>query len=137
MAPPVSAAAPDLLSRPITLTSIKENAAALQTGSGPQLIRIVISFEGRRGAGQTHPWHFRAGVDMHVGLQGRRRIERAHTNKTERRATAILAPERNLTVAAPEDPVRQAAIRWHGDGLRITREELHPIGFDQGIEHEG
>ncbi len=63
---------------------VKECAAARETFFGPELVTIVVLFEGRGPWRKHHPRLFRRRVDMDIGGEAIRLIERADTNKAER-----------------------------------------------------
>lgn len=102
----------------------------------PELRGIVIRLERGNAIGQSHPRQFRARVDMHIGRECGRLIERAHAHEAQLLAPAIIAPERGLAFGTAMDDVRTPAIGRHrnADGLALHH---HAIGLDQRIEHEG
>jgi hypothetical protein len=103
--------------------SAEDGAAAREDGGGPQRLHVIVDIERRDTFGQPHPRQLRAGEDVDVRRQCRRIVQRAHAHEPERRATAIVAPERRLTDRAAIDLVRPAVVRRHGDRRRFARAE--------------
>src|SRR5215831_10597228 len=78
--------------------SAEDRAATLQARGGPYPTRIIIGFERRNGMRQRHPRQLRADIDMHIGRQCRRIVERADAHEPQRGAAAVFAPDRRATI---------------------------------------
>ena len=57
------------------------------------------------------------------------------TNLTLR--SRIATEDRDLARRAAEDPLRRLGTAGDVDRHRVTREQLHSIGLDQQVDHEG
>src|ERR1041385_2054020 len=124
----------------------EDGFAAGEAFRRPQLRRVVIRFEHfRRLAGggaravtrQFHPRLFRARVDVHVGRQRTRLVERADAHKANLLAPAIVAPQRGAAIGAAMDDVRPAGVGRLREAARVAFQKLHAIALDQRVEHEG
>src|SRR6266851_7067253 len=98
-------------------------AAALETGGGPQTLRIVIGVEGRNRRRQRHPGQLRACVDVDVRLQPRRIVERADADEAEGGNAAIDAPHCRLAARTTDNLVWASAVGRYRNGGGVTREE--------------
>src|SRR5947199_96711 len=72
--------------------STENRAAAVETRRRPKRRRIVIGLEGGRALGQGDPGQLGAGIDVDVGRQRRRTVERADADEAKHLAPAVVAP---------------------------------------------
>ena len=73
---------------------------------------------------------------MNVGCDPRGLIERTAANEPHLGAS-VLAEDRDLAVWTAEDPLFAAVVARHVHRLRHAREQLHAVGLDQQVDHEG
>src|SRR3982751_4110325 len=78
-----------------TPRSAENRPAAVEARRRPERRRIVIGLEGGRVLGQGDPGQLRARVDVDVGRQRRRAVERADADEAEHLAPAVIAPQRD------------------------------------------
>src|SRR5690606_3327410 len=77
-------------------------------------------------------------VDVDVGREAGRLVERADTNEAELRPhRRIVAPQGDPAARASQEGLGPAAGARHRDGLGKTGQRLDAVGFDQGVEREG
>src|SRR5258707_8509688 len=117
--------------------SAEDGAATLETGRGPELLRIIVGLECRDACGQPEPWLLRPRVDVDVRPQRRWIVEGADADETEDAAAAVVAPDRGLAGGAAIDLVRLPAVGGHRHRPGLARQQRDPVGLDQGVENEG
>ena len=116
--------------------SAKDRGAPSEAIRRPELLGVVVSFEGGDARGQRDPRDFGAGVDVHVGRQGVRRIEGADAHEAQLLDAAVFAGDRRLARLAAEDSMPLPAVGRDGDRRRRVGEHVQAIAFDQRIEYE-
>ena len=112
-----------------------ERLEALETGRRPQLLRVVVDLERRHRVGKRDPGQLRARVDVNVGRDGRRVVERPASNESHPGA-GVLAEDSDLARRTTPDLLLLPAVSRHRDKLRLAGEELHSVGLDQEVDDE-
>src|SRR6266508_1643815 len=106
-----------------------------ETGSWPQGFRVVVHLERWHRLRERDPAQLGPGEDMNIGRDSRGVIERTAANEPHLGAS-VLAEDRHLTGRTAEDTLRAAVVAGHVDRLRVAREQLHTVGFDQQVDDE-
>jgi hypothetical protein len=103
----------------------------------PVVVPAIIFPDRRYTFGQDHPGLLAFGEDVDFGRARARILQRADAHEAEFRSGArIDAPQRHLAHRAAADPLPLATERRCVDDVRGAGQELDPLGFDQGVEHE-
>src|SRR5690242_3328911 len=77
----------------------------------PKGLRIVVCLERGHTRRQRDPRQLGARVDVHVGRERARLVERTDAHETQLGHTAVLAAERYLAGRAAQNAVRSTAVR--------------------------
>ena len=101
----------------------------------PELLGVVVRRERRNRVRKRDPAQLRSCVDVDVGSDARRIVERSAPNEPDARSR-VLAVDRDLTRRAPEDSLLLARAARHVHRQRVTREQLDSVGLDQQVDHE-
>src|SRR5437660_3404613 len=112
----------------------RDRLVTVETVGRPQLLHVVIGRECRNRVRKNDPAQLRSCVDVHIGRDARRVVERATPDKPNTRAVA--AEDRHLADRAAEDPLLLSAAARYVDRVRLAREELDPVGLDQQVDDE-
>src|SRR5262249_14687280 len=127
---------PSCILRPCGLT--EQRLPSCQTLRAPDLAaRIVLSERARPGR-QHDPRLLRLGVDVHVGREAVRLIERADAHEAHEipEAAIIMTPHGHATGAAARDPLALTAVARCGHELRAPGCELQARRLDERVEHK-
>jgi hypothetical protein len=85
---------------------------------------------------QLDPGHLRPREDVDVGRDARGIVERAAPDEPHSRS-AVLAEDRDLACGAAVDLLNAAVVARRFDRVRLGGEQLHAVGLDQRVDHEG
>src|SRR5215208_6243941 len=107
----------------------------LQTVRRPQRLRVVVLVEGRRVVRQDDPADLRLRIDMDVGRDALRIVERAAADEANGGA-AVLTEDRDLAVGAAIDALLAAVVARHVDRLRLAREHLDSVALYEQVDDE-
>src|SRR6185437_14372163 len=105
---------------------------ALETVGGPDPAAVVIGLDRARSLRQANPRQLRARIDVDVGLDVPRRIQRADADEAQDvPGAAVIAPQRNLALRTAPDLLPASALGWSHDRLGRAFESLDLAAFDQ------
>src|SRR5450755_933571 len=125
------------IARALGRLALQQRLSALETLGTPELLAVVILVDGDGARRQNDPRLLRARVDVDVGRQPIRLVQRADTDEAHGvAAAAIVAPDGDAASRAARDLLSGAALRWRHDDLGLTREDDDAVGLDQGVERE-
>ncbi len=119
------------------LTAAEDRPAPLEALRRPLLLELVVLVEGAGVGGEPDPGQLRAHVDVHVGPDRVRPVQRRDPQEAELRTAAVVAPDGDLADRAAVDVVRAAALGGHRDRHRLAGEDLDAIRLDQRVDREG
>src|SRR5271165_2705791 len=100
--------------------SLENRVAPRKALRRPERLRIVIGLECRNVRRQRDPRQFGASINMHVGRELRRLVERADADERERLPTPVMAPDRRSTGWAAVNVMRASAVGRNRDGLGLA-----------------